>query len=126
MATQSFQLDPSATTDTGDQIITKIDAAATKINADSIEDGTANKVYPAADQTKVAGVEAGATADQTGDEMVTAIDGGSTGITREGAVDAASMKLIKTNPAVGEFPVEAVHRQVGGELDIEYSDIAQT
>ena len=42
------------------------------------------------------------------------------------ALGDTSRGYIQTNPAVGEFPVIAVHREADGDLDIEYDDVAVT
>ncbi len=38
------------------------------------------------------------------------------------ALSDTSRKYVKTNPAVGEFPVISVHRQADGKLEAEYDD----
>ena len=89
-------------------------ATGAAISADKTADGTANKVYLATEKTKLTGVEASATADQTGAEIQTAILG----------LADADRKLIKTDPAAGEFTVLALQRDASGKLDIDYDDVA--
>lgn len=125
MAIQSFVLDPNAQSYTDDEIVGKVNAATAKVTADQIEDGSTNHVFTATDDTKLTGIEDSATADQTGDEIVTAINGGSSAITREGALSQDDLKIVKTNPAGGEFLVKNIHRDATGKLDVEYDDTAQ-
>lgn len=149
MAIQSFQLDPNAASYTDDQIVGKVNAATAKVGADQVEDGTTNKVFTTTDETKLAGVAAGAevnpadlaaldsvadtkltgiednaTADQDGDEMVTAINSGASAITREGALSQDDLNIVKTNPVAGEFKVKNIQRDTDGKLDTEYDDVA--
>lgn len=123
MAIQSMQLDPNAVTYTDDEIVGKVNAAAAKVSSDQMEDGTTNKVYTATEQTKLGGVEDGATGDQGGDEIITAINGGSTPITREAALSQDDLNIVKTNPVAGEFKVKNIHRDATGKLDVEYDDV---
>jgi len=124
MAIQSFVLDPNAQAYTDDEIVAKVNAATAKVSADALEDGSTNHVFTATDDTKLAGVEDNATADQTGDEIVTAINGGSSAITREGALSQDDLNIVKTNPAGGEYKVKNIHRDSSGKLDVEYDDVA--
>ena len=56
------------------------------------------------------------------DEIVDAINSATAAITREGALSQEDLKIVKTNPAGGEYPVKAIHRETGGKLDVEYED----
>ena len=89
---------------------------------DDITDGTTYKKMSATEQSKLSGIEDNATADQTGDEMVTAINGGTSAITREDALSQADLKIVKTNPAGGEFEVRNIHRDADGNIQVEWDD----
>jgi len=124
MAIQSFQLDPNAQSYTDDEIVAKVNAATAKVDADQLDDGSTNKCYTGTEQTKLAGIEDSATADQTGDEIVTAIDSGSSAITRESALSQDDLNIVKTAPTTGEYKVKNIHRDSSGKLDVEYDDTA--
>jgi len=122
MAIQSMQLDPNAAAYTDDEIVGKVNAAAVKVDADQVEDGTINKVYTDTEKAKLTGIEENAKADQDGDEIIAAINSGASAITREAALDQDSLKIVKTAPVGGEFKVKNIHRDAAGKLDIEYDD----
>lgn len=149
MAKASMQLDPNAAAYTDDEIVGKVNAATVKVDADQLQDGATNKAYTGTEKTKLAGVaegaevnpadlaaldptantklagiEAGATGDQSGDEMVAAINAGSQPITREDALSQDDLNIVKTNPLAGEFKVKSIHRDSAGKLDVEYDDVA--
>ena len=88
MAIQEMELDPNAASYTDDEIVGKVNAATTKVSADSTEDGTTNKVFTATDETKLGTVEDNAAADQTGAEIKTAYEGEANAFT-----DAKDTKL---------------------------------
>ena len=96
MAIQSFQLDPNAASYTDDQIVAKINSASDPITRASSVDAAARPL--------VAG-EAATNLDAMADE---------------------TRGYIQTNPAVGEFPIVAIHRDAAGLTDIEYDDVAIT
>lgn len=128
MAIQSFQLDPNAQAYTDDEIVGKVNTATANITrASSVaaaarpiaagevgETELADEAYTTAEQTKLTGIEDSATADQTGTEVRDLIV----------ALADVDRKLVMTNPAAGEFPVVAVHRDAAGLLDVEYDDVA--
>jgi hypothetical protein len=127
MAIVSMQLDPNAAAYSDDEIVTKINNAATAINrADSI-DGAA---LSAVDSDAI--TEGSTNVYDTGepvpaltdDEVVTAINNASTSITREAALSQDDLNLVKTNPAAGEFSIKNIHRDVTGKVDVEYDDVA--
>lgn len=63
-------------------------------SADMIVDGTTNKVFTATDETKLNGIESGATADMTAAEILTAVktvDGADSGLDSD-KVDAFELK----------------------------------
>jgi len=66
--------------------------------------------------TKLGTIETNATADQTGAEIQTAILG----------LTDAVRRLVKTDPAVGEFYVMNVQRDAAGKLDIDYESVAKS
>ena len=116
MAIVSMQLDPNAASYTDDQIMAKVNAATTTLNADKIADGSTNKAYTGTEKTKLTGIETGATADQTGAEVQTAILG----------LSDANRLLIKSDPAVGEFWVKNIQRDSTGKLDVDYESVAKS
>ena len=126
MAIQSMQLDPNAQSYTDDEIVGKVNAATAKVDADQLQDGTTNKVYSATEKTKLTAIEENATADQDGDEIVAAINIGTDPITREDALSQDDLKIVKTNPAIGEFPIKNIHKDVAGKMDIEFDDVAES
>ena len=115
-------LDPNAAAYTDDEIAAKLNAAAVKVSADQLEDGTVNKVFSEGEQTKLAGVEEGAQVDQDGDNIVAAIDAGATAITREDALSQADLKLVKSLPAVGEHRINFIVRKADGKMEADYED----
>lgn len=115
-------LDPNAAAYTDDEIVGKVNAAAAKVNADRVEDGTINKVFSGTEKTKLEGVEDGAKDDQSGDEIVAAIDAGSAAITREGALNQADLKLVKSEPVTGEHKINFVVRKSDGKMEADYED----
>jgi len=126
MAIQSMQLDPNAAAYTDDEIVGKVNSATAKVSADKLEDGTMNKIYTDTEKSKLGGIEENAKADPTGDEIVAAINAGSAAINREGALDQAGLKIVKTNPAVGECQIKNIHRDTSGKMDIEYDDVPES
>ncbi len=96
MAIQSFQLDPNAASYTDDQIVGKINSATDTISRASAVDAAARPL--------------------TAGEAASNLD----------AMSDTARGYIKTNPAIGEFPVIAIHRDAAGLLDTEYDDVAIT
>jgi len=125
-----MQLDPNAAAYTDDEIVGKVNAAAVNITragaveatARPIEAGEvgatelADEAYTTTEKTKLGTVEDSATADQTGAEIRDSIKG----------LADTEREIVLTAPAVGEFPVIAVHRQADGKLDIEYDDVPKS
>jgi len=60
----------------------------------------------------------------TDDEIVTKINDAANSITREAALSQDDLKILKTNPVVGEFYVKNVQRGADGKLQVEYDDVA--
>lgn len=123
---------------------------AGSVDADALFDGTTNRAFTETDETKLAGIaggaevnpadlaeldptqntklngiEEGADVNPTDDEVVTSINSATTPITREAALSQDDLKVVKTNPAGGEFLVKNIQRDSAGKLDIEYDDVAQ-
>lgn len=127
MVIKSAKLDPNAAAYTDDEIIGKINAAAVAITrADAIDgsalgaadlddliDGTTRKAMTDTEKTKLGGVEDGATVDQTGPEVRDLIL----------AIPDVERGLIRTDPAVGEFPVTTIERQADGRFNLKYDDV---
>ena len=112
MATQSFQLDPSAASLTDNQVVDKVNAATNDI-------------------TRAASVSAAArpiAAGEVGDpELAGAIPSGKLATTAAkdnlDALADTARGYIKTNPLTGEFKVIAIQRDAGGNADVEYDDV---
>ena len=116
MAIQSFQLDPNAASYTDDQIIGKINSASDTISRASAVDAAARPI---------ASGEVGATELAVGAVGSTELGAGVAAANLDAMADTAR-GYIQTNPAVGEFPVVAIHRDAAGLTDIEYDDVAIT
>jgi len=119
-------LDPNAAAYTDDEIVGKVNAATAKVSADKLEDGTANKVFLDAEKTKLGGVAEGAQPDQNGDEIVAAIDAGTAGITREDALSQVDLKLVKSEPVVGEHRINYVVRKADGKMEADFEDVPES
>lgn len=126
MTIQSMQLDPNAASYSDDEIVSKVNAATAKVDADRVEDGSTNKVYTGTEQTKLGSVAEGAEVNPDGDGVVALINSGSDPITREDALSQDDLKIIKTNPVSGEFQIKNIHRDAAGKMDIEYEDTPET
>ena len=128
MAKASMQLDPNAAAYTDNEIVGKVNTATANITrASSVSAAArpiatgevgatqlADEAYTTAEQTKLTGIEASATADQTGAEIQTAVLG----------LADADRKLVKTDPQTGEFTVLAIQRDAAGKLDVDYENVA--
>jgi len=115
-------LDPNAAAYTDDEIVGKVNAAAAKVSADQVEDGTTNKAYTGTEKTKLGGIEENAKDNQDGDEIVSAINAGASAITREGALSQADLKLVKSKPITGEHRINFVVRKSDGKMEADYED----
>lgn len=113
MAIQSLQLDPNAAAYTDDQIVGKVNTATANITRASSVDAAARPI---------ASGEVGSTELAAGAVSNTELASGAAKDNLDALADTAR-RYIQTNPAVGEFPVIAVHRQADGKLDIEYDDV---
>ena len=119
MTKQSILLDPNAQSYTDDQIVAKVNSATATItrvgftDLDKVSDGSTNKAYTATEKTKLAGVEAGATADQTGTEMRDLIVG----------LADVDRKIVISEPVSTEFKVISVQRDSAGKIKVSYDDV---
>jgi len=125
MAIQSFQLDPNAASYTDDEIVGKINSATAAISRSDAIDGAALGACDSDDLAEGTTNVYDQGGPHTDAEVITAINNAATAITREGALDQDSLKIVKTNPASGEFHVKNIHRDAGGKLDVEYDDVAE-
>lgn len=115
----AYEGEAGAFTDTKDTKLTGIADGAEVNPADlAALDPTAN--------TKLGGIEENAKDDQSGDEIVAAIDAGTVPITREGALSQADLKLVKSEPAVGEHKINFVVRKADGKLEADYEDVPES
>lgn len=125
MTIQSMQLDPNAAAYTDDEIVGKVNAAADPITRGDAIAGTALGACDSDDLSEGTANLYDTGAPPSDEEIVTAINDATGAITREGALDQDSLKIVKTNPASGEFQVKNVHRDATGKLDVEYDDVAE-
>jgi hypothetical protein len=104
MAIQSFQLDPNAQSYTDDQIVAKINSAATQI-------------------TRTSAVAAAARPIGSGEVTNTEIAAGVAKANLDAMTDTAR-GYIKTSPVSTEFKVVAIERAADGKLKVDYDDVA--
>jgi len=116
MAIQSFQLDPNAASYTDDQIVGKVNTASVQITR-------AGSVAAAA--RPIGTGEVGDTELGSFTVTNTELAAGTAAANLDAMADTAR-GYIQTNPAVGEFPVIAIHRDAAGNQDVEYDDVAIT
>ena len=119
MTKQSFSLDPNAQSYTDDEIVGKLNAATATVSRvgftdlDKVSDGTTNKAYTATEQSKLTGIDEGATVDQTGADIRDLIL----------ALADADRGLVITDPAGGQFKVISIERDAAGKLNVQYDDV---
>lgn len=104
---------------TGDMLAATYDPGAVASNVYDVDfhiDGAINHVFTAADDTKLAGIETGATADQTGAEIKTAYEGEAD---TNAFTDAEKTKLAGVETG-------ATADQTGAEIKIAYEAEADT
>ena len=116
MAIQSFQLDPNAASYTDNDIVDKVNAASNDITRASSVSAAARPIGAG---------EVGDTELGSFTVTNTELSAGVAAANLDAMSDTAR-GYIQTNPAVGEFPVIAIHRDAGGLLDTEYDDQAIT
>lgn len=114
MAIQSMQLDPNAASYTDDQIVGKVNTASANITRASSVDAAARPIATG---------EVGTTELAAGAVTNTELDGNAAKDNLDALADT-SRGYVKTSPTTGEFKVIAIHRQAGGNLDVEYDDVA--
>ena len=119
-------LDPNAASYTDDEIVGKVNAAVAKVDADQLQDGTTNKAYTGTEKTKLGGIDEGAKVDQDGDNIVAAVNSGVASITREDALSQIDLKLVKSEPIVGEHRINFVVRKSDGKMEADYEDIPES
>lgn len=76
--------------------------------------------------TKLGGIEENAKDDQSGDEIVAAIDAGTDPITREDALSQADLKLVKSEPIVGEHKINYIVRKADGKMEADFEDTPES
>lgn len=81
---------------------------------DDLPDGTTYKRMSTTEQSKLSGIEAGATADQTGAEVQTAIL----------ALTDADRVLVGSQPQTGEKKIYGIHRNAAGNLEMDSETVA--
>ena len=75
---------------------------------------------------KLNSIEDGAKADQDGDEIIAAIDAGVASITREDALSQGDLKLVKSEPVVGEHKINYIVRKADGKMEADYEDTPES
>ena len=114
MALQTMILDPNAASYTDDQIVAKINAAATQITR-------AGSVSAAARPLGSKEVAAANIADAT--ITNTQVAAGAAKANLDAMTDTAR-GYVKTAPTAGQFKVVAVQRDSAGKLAVSYDDVA--
>lgn len=106
MAIQIMQLDPNAAAYTDDQIVGKINNASAQITRAGSVAAAARPIGSGeVDNTKLAAASAKANLD---------------------AMTDTARGYIKTDPAIGQFPVISVQRTAAGLAEVKYDDVAKT
>lgn len=112
----AYEGEANAFNDIKDTKLTGIEEGADVNPADlAALDPTAN--------TKLAGIDEGAKVDQDGNNIAAAINIGTDPITREGALSQADLKLVKSEPVIGEHAINFVVRKADGKLEADYNDV---
>lgn len=140
MAIQKVYLDPNAAAYTNDDIVGKVNAATSKVDADQLEDGTINKVYTATEMTKLSGIEAGAEVnptdlaelDPTAASKLTGIEAGAevnptATEVRDQIVGIADLdrKIVISRPISGQKKIIAIQTHTDGKTEIEQNDTVE-
>ena len=71
---------------------------------------------------KLNGIEEGAEVSPTDDEVVGQINTAAVPITREDALSQADLKLVKSEPVVGEHRINFIVRKADGKMEADYED----
>ena len=116
MVIQTVELDPNAQSYTDDEIVGKVNTAAAVINR-------ANSVDPTA--RPIAAGEVGATQLAAGAVDNSKLDANAAKANLD-ALSDTSRGYIKTDPAVGEFPVVSIQRNAALKTAVDYDDVAIT
>lgn len=114
MTIASFQLDPDAQAYTDDEIVGKINAATADITRAGSVDPTARPI----EAGEVGETELEDAAITNAKLVTTAAKD------NLDALADTARGYVKTDPQTGEFPVIAVQRDVDGNLDVDYDDVA--
>jgi len=115
----AYEAEPNAFTDTKDTKLTGIEDGADVNPADlAALDPTQN--------TKLDGIEDGAEVSPTDDEVVGQINAAAVPITREAALSQADLKLVKSEPVVGEHIINFLVRKADGKLEADYEDTPES
>lgn len=104
MAIQSFQLDPNAQAYTDDQIVGKVNTAATQI-------------------TRAGSVAAAARPIAAGEVDNTTLAAGTAKSNLDAMTDVAR-GYIQTKPVAGQFKVVSIERTADGKQKVDYDDVA--
>ena len=102
MAIQSFVLDPNAQSYTDDQIVGKINAAASQI-------------------TRAGSVAAAARPIGVGEVTNTELNAGVAKANLDAMSDTAR-SYVKSNPTSGQYPIISIKRQADGKMGVDYDD----
>lgn len=116
MAKASFQLDPNAVVYTDDEIVGKINTATANITR-------AGSVDVAARPIGDSEIEEGKLADNA---VTNAKLASSAAKDNLDALADTERGYVKTDPAVGEFPVIAIQRDADSKLDVDYDDVPKS
>ena len=124
MAIVSFQLDPNAASYTDDDIVGKINTATANITRASSVAAAARPIAAG----EVGDTELGAFT-VTNTELAAGTVGNAELASGVAAANLDAMSdtargYVKTSPTTGEFPVVAIQRAAGGNLDIDYDNVA--
>jgi len=121
MAIVKDYLDPNAAAYTDDQIVGKVNTATANITrANAVAEAALPaesatfQVVTQAETTKLAGVEAGATADQTGAEVRDLVV----------ALTDDTRQIIISRPTAGQYKVYAIQKHTDGKTEIERNSVA--
>ena len=124
MAILSFQLDPNAASYTDNQIVDKVNAASNDITRASSVSAAARPIGTG----EIGDTELGSFT-VTNAELAAGTVGNtelSSGVAAANldAMSDTARGYIKTSPTTGEFPVVSLQRAAGGNLDIDYDNVA--
>ena len=113
MVIQTMELDPNAQSYTDDEIVGKVNSAAANITRAGSVDAAARPI--------TAG-EVGGTELAAGGVDNSKLDANAAKDNLDALGDTAR-GYIKTDPAVGEFPVVSIQRNVAGKTEVDFDDV---